>query len=61
MELLKKNTHVRYCHAKGEGECYDIVLADAVLPDGAWIYPHPFWEAADVRGMVSFGEGVDVA
>lgn len=60
MDLLKRNSRVRYCHAKGEGECYDIVLEDKTLPDGAWIYPHPFWEAGEVRGMVSFAEVVEV-
>jgi uncharacterized protein (DUF427 family) len=57
---LVKNGRTRFCHWKGYGECFDVRVEDVVLPDAAWTYPHPFWEAEEVKGMVAFGEGVEV-
>lgn len=55
-ECLVKNGRTRFCHWKGYGELYDIVLKNETVQDGAWCFPHPFWEAADIKGMFAFDD-----
>ncbi len=59
-EYLVKNGRTRFCHWKGYGELYDVVKGHEILRDGAWCYPHPFWEAGDVKGMFAFDDAVIV-
>lgn len=54
MELLVATGHVRHCHWKGSGVCSSVVVEGVVFPDAAWVLPHPFWEAMEVKGMYAF-------
>lgn len=59
-EHLVKNGRTRFCHWKGYGELYDVVAGNETVRDGAWCYPHPFWEAAEAKGMFAFDDAVVV-
>ena len=61
VEHLVKNGKTVFCAAKGYGDYYDVVGDGKTLVDGAWIYPHPYWEAEEVKGMVSFCGEVEIS
>ena len=57
--LTDSQTHTT-CHWKGLASYYDIVVDGKVNRDGAWYYPDPSQEAAQIKDYVAFWHGVKV-
>lgn len=54
MGLLIKNSNKLHCPDKGYAECYDLICGDATHHNVAWIYPHPYPKASELKGKVGF-------
>ena len=48
------------CGWKGEASYYDLRVAGATNPNGAWYYPDPLPAATNIKGYVAFWNGVEV-
>lgn len=59
-EYLIESSTLTVCPWKGEANYYDIVVGDNVNKDGAWYYPDPKTEAAEIKDHVAFWRGVQV-
>ncbi len=59
-EYLVESSTLTVCPWKGEANYYDIVVGDNVNKDGAWYYPDPKTEAAEIKDHVAFWRGVQV-
>lgn len=59
-EFLVESSTTTVCPWKGEASYYDIVVGDNVNKDGAWYYPAPKAEAAEIKDHVAFWRGVQV-
>ncbi|WP_298455379.1 DUF427 domain-containing protein [uncultured Cellulomonas sp.] len=64
-ELLEESPTPYTCPWKGECQYYSVREGDAVVPDAAWAYPHPYPSAfdrvgADFSGYVAFDRAVQV-
>ena len=59
-EYLVESSTLTVCTWKGEANYYDIVVGDNVNKDGAWYYPDPKTEAAEIKDHVAFWRGVQV-
>ncbi len=59
-EFLVESSTTTVCPWKGEASYYDIVVGDNVNKDGAWYYPAPKAEAAEIIDHVAFWRGVQV-
>lgn len=59
-EYLVESSTLTVCPWKGEANYYDIVVGDNVNKDGAWYYPDPKTEAAEIKDHVAFWRGVKV-
>ena len=57
--LADSQTHTT-CHWKGLASYYDVVVDGTVSKDGAWYYPDPSQEAAQIKDYVAFWHGVKV-
>ena len=57
--LADSQTHTT-CHWKGLASYYDVVVDGKVSMDGAWYYPDPSQEAAQIKDYVAFWHGVKV-
>lgn len=54
MSMLVKNTNKLHCPDKGYAECFDLVDGTTVAYNVAWMYPHPYPTASDLKGKVGF-------
>jgi len=59
-EYLVESGTLTLCPWKGEANYYDIVVGDNVNKDGAWYYPDPKTEAAEIKEHVAFWRGVQI-
>ncbi len=59
-ELLEENDRRTVCHWKGTASYYDIVVGDKTNRAAVWQYRDPSAAAADIKGHVAFGSGVEV-
>ncbi len=59
-EYLVESSTLTVCPWKGEANYYDIVVGDNVNKDGAWYYPDPKTEAAEIKDHVAFWRGVQL-
>jgi len=59
-EYLVESSTLTVCPWKGEANYYDIVVGDNVNKDGAWYYPDPKTEAAEIKEHVAFWRGVQI-
>jgi uncharacterized protein (DUF427 family) len=59
-EYLVESSTLTLCPWKGEANYYDIVVGDNVNKDGAWYYPDPKTEAAEIKDHVAFWRGVQI-
>ena len=59
-EFLVESSTLTVCPWKGEAYYYDIIVDDNVNKDGAWYYPDPKTEAAEIKDHVAFWRGVQV-
>lgn len=59
-EYMVESSTLTVCPWKGEANYYDIVVGDNVNKDGAWYYPDPKTEAAEIKDHVAFWRGVQV-
>jgi uncharacterized protein (DUF427 family) len=57
--LVDSQTHTT-CHWKGVASYYDVVVEGKVSRDGAWYYPDPSTEAAQIKDYLAFWHGVKV-
>jgi uncharacterized protein (DUF427 family) len=57
--LVDSQTHTT-CHWKGLASYYDVVVDGKVSKDGAWYYPDPSKEAAQIKDYLAFWHGVKV-
>ena len=57
--LVDSQTHTT-CHWKGLASYYDVVVDGKVSKDGAWYYPDPLKEAAQIKDYLAFWHGVKV-
>ena len=53
-DFLQKSKVVFYCADKGYADQYDFFVQGSVLVHAAWIYPHPYADAARYKGRVGF-------
>lgn len=54
MSLFIKNTNKLHCPDKGYAECYDVACDGVAQYNVAWIYPHPYPSASELKGKVGF-------
>jgi uncharacterized protein (DUF427 family) len=52
--ILAKNNNKLHCPDKGYADCYDIIYQGACEHNVAWIYPHPYPRASNLKGKVGF-------
>jgi uncharacterized protein (DUF427 family) len=48
------------CHWKGTAHYYTLAVDGALNKDGAWYYPDPKPDAAQIKNYVAFWKGVEV-
>ena len=60
MEYLVKSKNIYHCPDRGYGDYYNVVVDGAENLDAAWVYPHPYPEAAAIAGHFGFWKGVIV-
>lgn len=60
MEYLTKNGGTYTCHWKGVCDYYDVMADGKTAKNGAWMYPSPTPEAANIKGRFAFWQGVEV-
>lgn len=58
---LTKNGDTYTCHWKGKCDYYDVTVDGKTAKNGAWMYPAPSPEAANIQGRFAFWQGVTVA
>ncbi|MEY4413143.1 MAG: hypothetical protein RIQ53_436 [Pseudomonadota bacterium] len=57
--LLSSNSRTM-CSWKGEARYATLFVDGNALPDAVWFYPEPTDAAAEIKGRVAFGKGVQV-
>lgn len=58
--FLSFSNHRTHCAWKGEARYHSLFVDGELLPDAAWTYPEPTDAAAEIRGRIAFGRGVQV-
>jgi len=59
-EYFRDSETKTVCPWKGDASYYDVVVEGRVNKDAAWYYPEPKPAAANIKGHVAFGGGVEV-
>lgn len=60
MEFFEPNARTTICSWKGTANYYDVVVNGQRNEAAAWVYRNPKPEAANIRDMVAFWNGVTV-
>lgn len=53
-EFLEKSKSIFHCADKGYADEYDIIVRGNTAAQVAWVYPHPYPNAAQLKNMVGF-------
>lgn len=56
-ELLRPSPGGSFCEWKGPAQYWDVMTAEATVPEASWSYPRPFPEFDPVKGYYSFYPG----
>jgi uncharacterized protein (DUF427 family) len=59
-EYTTFSNHRTSCAWKGQAHYLSLLVNGEMLPDAVWYYPEPSEAAAEIRGRVAFGRGVQV-
>jgi uncharacterized protein (DUF427 family) len=59
-DYFKEGDRQYTCPWKGKARYYDLIVKDKVNRNAAWSYPEPKPAAADIKGHVAFGDGVEI-
>ncbi len=59
-EFLSESATQTVCPWKGTASYKSVVVGDQRAEDGAWFYPDPKAEAAQIAGYYAFWKGVEV-
>ena len=59
-EYTTFSNHRTSCVWKGQAHYLSLLVNGELLPDAVWFYPEPSEAAAEIRGRVAFGRGVQV-
>lgn len=59
-EYLTFSNHRTHCAWKGEARYHSLLVNGELHPDAVWFYPEPTEAAAQIRGRLAFGRGVQV-
>lgn len=59
-EFTTFSNHRSSCPWKGQAHYMSLLVEGEMLPDAVWFYPEPSEAAAEIRGRVAFGRGVQV-
>jgi len=59
-DMLTFSNHRTHCAWKGEARYHSLLVRGEMLGDAVWYYPEPTEAAAEIRGRVAFGRGVQV-
>ncbi|MBI5269108.1 MAG: DUF427 domain-containing protein [Burkholderiales bacterium] len=59
-EYTTFSNHRTSCAWKGQAHYLSLLVNGEMLPDAIWYYPEPSEAAAEIRGRVAFGRGVQV-
>ena len=54
MEAMEPNPKTTHCPFKGDAEYFDITGGGKPIAAGAWSYPKPFDEVAEIEGHIAF-------
>ena len=60
MEYFRKSKNIYHCPDRGYADYYDVVVDGKENPDSAWVYPHPYPQAQNIKGLFAFWRGVSV-
>lgn len=61
MQYLTKNGDTYTCPWKGHCDYYDVTVDGKTSKNGAFMYPEPKPEAANIKGHFAFWQGVEVS
>ena len=59
-EFTSFSNHRTGCVWKGQAHYLSLFANGELLPDAVWFYPEPTEAAAEIKGRVAFGKGVQV-
>jgi uncharacterized protein (DUF427 family) len=59
-DYLSFSNH-RTSSVRGQAHYYSLLVNGEMNPDAAWYYPEPNDGAAQIKGRIAFGRGVQVA
>ena len=59
-EYTSFSNHRTSCVWKGQARYLSLFVNGEMLPDAVWFYPEPNEAAAEIKGRVAFGKGVQV-
>lgn len=59
-EYTTFSNHRTGCAWKGQAHYLSLFAQGELLPDAVWFYPEPTDAAAEIKGRVAFGKGVQV-
>lgn len=59
-EHVTFSNHRTSCVWKGQAHYHSLLVQGEMLPDAVWYYPEPSEAAAQIKGRVAFGKGVQV-
>lgn len=59
-EYTTFSNHRSTCAWKGQARYLSLLVNGELLTDAVWYYPEPSDAAAEIRGRVAFGRGVQV-
>lgn len=59
-EYLKENDHTTTNPWIGTAHYYDLAIGSNTIENSAWYYPEPKPPAKHIRGMIAFGNGIDI-
>ncbi len=59
-DCLSFSNHRTHCAWKGEARYNSLLVRGEMLPDAVWYYPEPTDAAAEIKGRMAFGKGVQV-
>lgn len=60
-QYFEESTHHSVCGWKGTASYFDIVVGGERNDHGAWYYPEVSEAAKEIKGMIGFWKGVEVA
>lgn len=60
-QYLVFSNHRTSCAWKGQARYHSLLVNGELKPDAAWYYAEPSEAAAEIKGRVAFGKGVQVS